>query len=90
MCEPTIHVLKSVFPRLVRQNAFANLKNGYWKKNVYIFVTELKLQVRFSMQSLHRYTLLMISSEIFQVVYPCFLFYNISDVWANTTFADMF
>ena len=35
-------------------------KNGCWKKNACIFVTELKLQVRFSMQSLHRYTLLMI------------------------------
>ena len=41
-------------------------KNGYWKKNAFIFVTELKLQVRFCMQSLHRYTLLMIQkSQLF-------------------------
>ena len=35
------------------------------RKMKYIFVTELKLQVRFSMQSLHRYTLLMIESQLF-------------------------
>ena len=34
------------------------LRNGYWKKNSYISVTELKLQVRLRMQSLHRCTLL--------------------------------
>ena len=30
-------------------------KNGCWKKNAYLFVTELKLQVRLSMQSLYIY-----------------------------------
>ena len=32
----------------------SNFKNGCWKKNSWIFVSELKLQVRLSMQSLHR------------------------------------
>ena len=35
-------------------------KNGHWKKNSYMFATELKLQVRWSMQSLHSFTLLMV------------------------------
>ena len=36
------------------------------ERKMHIFVTELKLQVRFSMQSLHRYTLLMIwKSQLF-------------------------
>ena len=43
----------------------STFKNGCWKKNSNIFVTELKLQVRLSMQSLHRYTLLMCKSQLF-------------------------
>ena len=40
--------------------------NGRCKKNVYIFVIKLKFQVRLSMQSLHRYTLLMVwDSQLF-------------------------
>ena len=35
----------------------STFQNGYWKKNSYIFVTGLKLQVTLSMPSLHRYTL---------------------------------
>ena len=36
----------------------STFKNGYWKKKLIFFVTELKLQVIFSMQSQHGYTLL--------------------------------
>ena len=35
------------------------------ERNIYIFITELKLQVRSSMQLLHRYTLLMIQKSQF-------------------------
>ena len=38
----------------------STFKNDYQKKNSYIFVTELKLQVRLSMQSLHINTLLLV------------------------------
>ena len=38
----------------------STFKNGYQKKNEYIFVTGLKLQVRLGMYSLHTYTLLMV------------------------------
>ena len=37
-------------------------KNGYWKKKSYIIFTGLKLQIRLSMQSLHKYTLMKIST----------------------------
>ena len=33
----------------------STFKNGYWKKKSYMFVTELKLQVRLSMKSLGIY-----------------------------------
>ena len=41
-------------------------KNGRYKKNSHIFVIKLKLQVRLSMQSLHRHTLLTVwKSQLF-------------------------
>ena len=38
----------------------STFKNGCCKKNLHIFVTKLKLQVRLSIKSLHAYTLLMV------------------------------
>ena len=53
---PTVMTVAAIFKSRL-------LKNGRCKKNSHIFVSKLKLQVTLSIQSLHRYTLLMVKKK---------------------------
>ena len=58
-----VRLILYLFKELHKQASVFSSSGGSWCEIQHIFVIKLKLQVRLSMQSIHRYTLLMVEEK---------------------------
>ena len=74
MCKPAIHVLKAVFTRLVRQNAFASVAT--LRVAVFFFFFFFFLRIHYRLMTLtHRMTLILICSVYIACIINRLVFY---------------